>query len=130
MYTDSIADMLTRIKNALTAGHETVVMPHSKMRAAIAKILLDEKYVDAFEVIEAEPQKEMKITLKYEGSLPVVTGIKRVSKPGRRLYASAGQIPATLGGYGITILSTNKGVIADKEARQKNVGGEILCQVW
>jgi small subunit ribosomal protein S8 len=130
MYTDSIADMLIRIKNALTAGHEEVVMPHSKMKAAIAKILLDEKYIKKVEVIESDPQKEMKISLRYEGSLPAVSGVKRVSKPGRRLYASAGQIPVTLGGYGITILSTNQGVIADKEARQKNIGGEILCQVW
>ena len=130
MYTDSIADMLIRIKNALAAGHEEVVMPHSKMRAAIAEILLTEKYLNKVEVLDAKPQKQMKLSLKYEGSLPVVSGVKRVSKPGRRLYVPAGQIPVTLGGYGITILSTNQGVIADKEARQKNVGGEILCQVW
>jgi len=130
MYTDSIADMLIRIKNALTAGHEEVVMPHSKMKAAIAEILLNEKYIEKVEVIDSKPQKQMKLSLRYEGSLPAVSGVKRVSKPGRRLYASAGQIPVTLGGYGITILSTNQGVIADKEARQKNIGGEILCQVW
>jgi len=130
MYTDSIADMLIRIKNALAAGHEEVVMPHSKMRAAIAGILLDEKYLEKVEVLDSKPQKQMKLSLKYAGLLPAVSGVKRISKPGRRLYVSAGQIPATLGGYGITILSTNQGVIADKEARQKNVGGEILCQVW
>ena len=130
MYTDSIADMLIRIKNALTAGHEEVVMPHSKMKAAIAEILLNEKYLEKVEVIDSKPQKQLKLSLRYEGSLPAVSGVKRVSKPGRRLYASAGQIPVTLGGYGITILSTNQGVIADKEARQKNIGGEILCQVW
>lgn len=130
MYTDSIADMLIRIKNALTAGHNEVTMPHSKMREAIANILLTEKYISEVELIDVQPQKELKLSLKYEGSLPVVSGVKRVSKPGRRLYASSGQIPATLGGYGITILSTNQGVITDKEARQKNIGGEILCQVW
>lgn len=130
MYTDSIADMLIRIKNALAAGHEEVVMPHSKMKAAIAGILLDEKYLEKVEVLDSKPQKQMKLSLKYAGSLPVVSGVKRISKPGRRLYVSARQIPVTLGGYGITILSTNQGVIADKEARQKNVGGEILCQVW
>lgn len=130
MYTDSIADMLIRIKNAFTAGHEEVVMPHSKMKAAIAEILLTEKYLKKVEVIDSEPQKQMKLSLRYEGTLPAVSGVKRVSKPGRRLYASAGQIPVTLGGYGITILSTNQGVIADKEARQKKIGGEILCQIW
>lgn len=130
MYTDSIADMLIRIKNALAAGHEEVVMPHSKMKAAIAEILLTENYLDKVEVLDSKPQKQMKLALKYEGSLPAVSGVKRISKPGRRLYVPAGQIPVTLGGYGITILSTNQGVIADKEARQKNVGGEILCQVW
>ncbi len=130
MYTDSIADMLIRIKNALAAGHEEVVMPHSKMRAAIAGILLDEKYLDKVEVLDAKPQKQMKLSLKYTGLLPAVSGVKRVSKPGRRLYVSAAQIPPTLGGHGITILSTNQGVISDKEARQKNVGGEILCQIW
>lgn len=130
MYTDSIADMLIRIKNALAAGHQEVVMPHSKMKAAIAEILLNEKYLAKVEVLDSKPQKQMKLSLKYEGSLPAVSGVKRLSKPGRRLYVTAGQIPVTLGGYGITILSTNQGVIADKEARQKNVGGEILCQVW
>ncbi len=130
MYTDSIADMLIRIKNALTAGHEEVLVPHSKMKAAIAEILLTEKYINKIEVIDSKPQNQLKLSLRYEGSLPAVSGVKRISKPGRRLYASAGQIPVTLGGYGITILSTNKGVITDKEARQKNIGGEVLCQVW
>ncbi len=130
MYTDSIADMLIRIKNALTAGHEKVVVPHSKMKAAIAEILLKEKYIKKVEVIDSEPQKQIELSLRYEGSLPAVSEVKRLSKPGRRLYASAGQIPATLGGYGITILSTNQGLMTDKKARQKNIGGEILCQIW
>jgi len=130
MNTDSIADMLIRIKNALNAGHKEVVMPHSKMRVAIAEILLNEKYLEKVEVIDSKPQQQMKLLLRYVGSLPAVSGVKRISKPGRRFYVSAGQIPVTLGGYGITILSTNQGVIADKEARQKNVGGEILCQIW
>ena len=130
MYTDSIADMLIRIKNALTAGHQEVLVPHSKMKAAIAEILLTEKYLNKVEIVDSKPQKELKLSLRYEGLLPAVSGVTRVSKPGRRLYAPADKVPVTLGGYGITILSTNQGVMTDKEARQKNVGGEILCQVW
>jgi small subunit ribosomal protein S8 len=130
MSTDSIADMIIRIKNALTAGHKEVVIPHSKMKAAIAEILVNQKYVAGVESLDVQPQKQLKLSLRYEGSLPVISGVKRVSKPGRRLYAPAGQIPVTLGGYGITILSTNKGVMTDKQARQQNVGGEVLCQIW
>lgn len=127
---DSIADMLIRIKNALQARHKVVVMPHSKMRAAIAQILLDEGYLADLEVVEQEPQAELKLELRYVDSMSAITDVKRVSKPGRRLYTSSQKIPATLSGYGVTILSTNQGVISDKEARKKNVGGEILCQVW
>ena len=127
---DSIADMLIRIKNALQAGHEMLVMPHSKMRAAIAQILLDEGYLTDLEVIEQEPQAELKLKLRYVDSMPAITDVKRVSKPGRRLYTSSQKIPTTLSGYGVTILSTNQGVISDKEAKKKNVGGEIICQVW
>lgn len=105
-------------------------MPHSKMRAAIAQILLDEGYLADLEVVEQEPQAELKLELRYVDSMSAITDVKRVSKPGRRLYTSSQKIPATLSGYGVTILSTNQGVISDKEARKKNVGGEILCQVW
>ncbi len=127
---DSIADMLTRIKNALRAGHQQVVMPHSKLRAAIAQILVDEGYLKSLEVIKKEPQADLKLVLKYIDNTPAISQIKRVSKPGRRLYTSSQNIPASLGGYGLTILSTNQGVICDREARKKNVGGEILCQIW
>ena len=130
MITDSIADMLIRIKNALAAGHYEVVLPHSKIRVAIAKILVKENYIQSMESIKKTPQNQIKLKLRYEGSLPVISGVKRISKPGRRLYTSVNQIPVTLGGYGITILSTNQGILTDKEARLKNIGGEIICQIW
>lgn len=127
---DSIADMLTRIKNALRAGHKEVVMPHSKLREAIAQILVDEGYLNKSEVIKQEPQSELKLQLRYVDSMPAMTDVKRISKPGRRLYTSSQKIPASLGGYGVTILSTNQGIISGREAKKKNVGGEIICQVW
>lgn len=130
MTTDSIADMLIRIKNALAVGKSEVIIPHSKLKASIAEILVREKYVSKMEFLEMKPQGQIKIDLKYEGSLPVISGVKRVSKPGRRLYVPVNQIPVTLDGYGITLLSTNKGILTDKEARLKNVGGEIICQIW
>lgn len=127
---DSIADMLTRIKNALRAGHRQVIMPHSKLREAIAQILVDEGYLQSLKVIKKEPQADLELNLKYIDSTPAISEVKRISKPGRRLYTSSQNIPASLGGYGLTILSTNQGVISDREARKKNVGGEILCQIW
>lgn len=130
MYTDSIADMLTRIKNALSVGHEKVMMPHSKMKAAIAEILLTEKYIQGVEVVKQDPQDQLVVSLRYVDKLPAISGVKRVSKPGRRIYSGQKNIPPTLGGYGVTIVSTNQGVMTDKAARQKNVGGEVLCQVW
>lgn len=130
MTTDSIADMLIRIKNALATGKGEVMVPHSNLKEAIAQILVNEKYVTGMESLDTKPQKQMKISLRYQDSLPAISGVKRVSKPGRRLYASSGQIPVTLSGYGITVLSTNQGVLTDKEARKKNVGGEVICQIW
>jgi len=130
MSNDPIADMLIRIKNAHMAGHKEVVMPHSKMKQAIAQVLEENKYVERVEVIEKAPQNEIKLVLRYVGSLPAITEVKRISKPGRRLYASVNEIPEALGGYGITIVSTNKGVVTGQVARQNNVGGEILCQIW
>ncbi len=127
---DSIADMLTRIKNALKAGHQQVVMPHSKMREAIAQILVDEGYLQSSEVVKQEPQPELKLVLKYIDATPAISQVKRVSKPGRRLYTSSQNVPTSLGGYGLTILSTNQGVMSGRQARKKNVGGEVLCQVW
>jgi len=130
MTTDSIADMLIRIKNALAAGHKEVVIPHSKLKVAIAGILVKENYVEKMESIEVKSQNQIKLKLRYEGSLPAISGVQRVSKPGRRLYAPVNQIPVTLGGYGITVLSTSLGVLTDKEARLKNIGGEVICQIW
>ena len=128
--TDPIADMLARIKNALLAKHKQVVMPHSKVKEAIAKILADNNYIEGFEVVEKKPQSDLLLKLVYKGKLSMISGVKRVSKPGRRLYSTVDKVPSTLNGYGITIVSTSKGLLTDKEARQQNVGGELLCQVW
>ncbi len=133
--TDPIADMLTRIRNALMAGHESVEMPSSKMKVAIAKILKDEGYIEGFKVVPLKPQPQLVIRLKYVGKTlkerrPVITGLKRVSKPGRRIYTRAREIPWVRSGMGIAILSTPKGVITGQQARRLNVGGEIICYVW
>lgn len=128
--TDPIADMITRLKNSVMAGHREVVMPHSKMRKAIADILLENKYIDSVEVIEKKPQADLKIKLRYVDKTSAITDVKRLSKPGRRFYSPSAKIPSTLSGYGITIISTSKGLMIDKHARQQNVGGELLCQIW
>ena len=129
---DPIADMLTRIRNANTAKHDTVDVPASKMKLAIAQILLDEGYIKKFEVIEDGVFKTIHITLKYgaDKNEKIITGLKRISKPGLRIYAGKDELPTVLGGLGIAILSTNKGVITDKEARKLQVGGEVLAFVW
>lgn len=129
--TDPIADMLTRIRNANSSKHETVSVPSSKMKLAIAKILLDEGYIAGYEVIEDGLQGVIKITLKYAANkTKVITGLKRVSKPGLRVYASKEDMPRVLRGLGIAIVSTSKGIMTDKEARKNNVGGEVLAFVW
>ena len=129
--TDPIADMLTRIRNANDARHTTVDIPASKMKKAIADILLNEGYVKNVEVIEDKVQDIIRITLKYaENKQKVLTGLKRVSKPGLRSYASKDERPKVLKGLGIAIISTSKGVMTDKQARQENVGGEVLAFVW
>lgn len=112
------------------ANHTEVVVPYSKMKKALAEILQSEGYIESVEIIEGKPFAEIKMTLKYVGRMPAVSEVKRLSKPGRRLYATAGEIPKTLGGYGITIVSTNRGVMTDTNARKNNVGGELLCQIW
>jgi small subunit ribosomal protein S8 len=129
---DPIADMLTRIRNANTAKHDTVEIPSSKMKLAIADILLKEGYVKAVDVIENGNFKTIKITLKYGANKneKILTGLKRISKPGLRVYASKEDLPKVLGGLGIAIISTNKGVLTDKEARKENVGGEVLAFIW
>ena len=129
---DPIADMLTRIRNANTAKHDTVDVPASKMKLAIAKILLDEGYVTKYDVIEDGNFKTIHITLKYgsDKNEKIITGLKRISKPGLRVYANKEELPKVLGGLGIAIISTNQGVITDKEARKLSVGGEVLAFIW
>ena len=130
--TDPIADMLTRIRNANTAKHDTVDIPSSKMKLAIADILVKEGYIAKYELIEDGSFKTIRVTLKYgaDKNEKIITGLKRISKPGLRVYASAEELPKVLGGLGVAIISTNEGVMTDKEARQKNVGGEVLAFVW
>ena len=130
--TDPIADMLTRIRNANTAKHDTVDVPASKIKTEIARILLDEGYIKAYEIVEDGVVKTIKITLKYgaDKNQKVISGLKRISKPGLRVYAGVENTPKVLGGLGIAIISTNKGIVTDKEARAMNVGGEVLAFVW
>ena len=129
---DPIADMLTRIRNANTAKHDVVDVPASKMKIAIAEILLKEGYIKAYDVEEVGSFKTIHITLKYgkDKNEKVISGLKRISKPGLRVYANAEELPKVLGGLGVAIISTNKGVLTDKEARNANVGGEVLAFVW
>ena len=129
---DPIADMLTRIRNANTAKHDTVDVPASKMKIAIADILLDEGYIAKYDIVEDGNFKTMHITLKYgaDKNEKVISGLKRISKPGLRVYANSEEMPKVLGGLGTAIVSTNKGVITDKEARKLGVGGEVLCFIW
>ncbi|MCX8024237.1 MAG: 30S ribosomal protein S8 [Thermanaerothrix sp.] len=133
---DPIADMLTRIRNAIMAGHASVSMPNSKIKAEIARILKEEGYIEGYEIVEgAKPhERVLRIQLKYVGERrqrrPVISGLERVSRPGRRIYTRKRDIPWVLSGMGITILSTPKGIMTGQRARQLNVGGEILCKVW
>ena len=129
---DPIADMLTRIRNANSAKHDTVEVSSSKMKLAIAKILLDEGYIKSYELVDDGNFKTIKITLKYgaDKNDKIISGIKRISKPGLRVYASKDELPRVLGGLGVAIISTNQGVITDKEARKLKVGGEVLAFVW
>ncbi len=129
---DPIADMLTRIRNANTAKHDTVDVPASKMKLAIADILVDEGYIAKYDLVEDGNFKNMHITLKYGANKndKIITGIKRISKPGLRVYANKEELPKVLGGLGVAIISTNHGVITDKEARKLGVGGEVLAFIW
>ena len=130
--TDPIADMLTRIRNANTAKHDTVDVPASKIKTEIARILLDEGYIKAYEIVEDDVVKTIKITQKYgaDKNQKVISGLKRISKPGLRVYAGVENMPKVLGGLGIAIISTNKGIVTVKEARGKNGGGEEVAFVW
>ena len=129
---DPIADMLTRIRNANTAKHDTVDVPASKMKIAIANILVDEGYIAKYDLVEEGNFKTIRITLKYgkDKNEKIISGLKRISKPGLRVYANKEELPKVLGGLGIAIISTNKGVITDKEARAQGVGGEVLAFIW
>ncbi len=129
--TDPIADMLTRIRNANTSKHKTVDIPASNMKKAIAEILFEEGYIKAFEVIENENQGIIRITIKYdEKGSRVIAGLKRISKPGLRVYASSDELPKVLNGLGIALISTSKGIMTDKKAREQGIGGEVLAYIW
>jgi len=129
--TDPIADMLTRIRNALKASHESVDIPNSRMKANIAKILKSEGYIRNFKIIPDSRQGVLRVFLKYdEQKLPVISGIERVSKPSQRVYAGFDEIPGVLNQYGVNILTTSRGVMSDRDARRMRVGGEILCRIW
>jgi small subunit ribosomal protein S8 len=131
MMTDPIADMLTRIRNALLAGHDQVSMPASKVKAEIARILRDEGYLHDYRVIDRKPQGVLEIRLKYgPAGEKVINGLERVSKPGRRIYRGKESIPQVLGGLGITIVSTSQGILSGQAAQRRGVGGEVLCNVW
>ncbi|NLO37214.1 MAG: 30S ribosomal protein S8 [Clostridiaceae bacterium] len=128
--TDSIADMLTRIRNAGTAGHSQCEIPASNVKKAIAQILLDEGYISRVEAIADDKQGKLRITLKYAAKKPIISGIKRISRPGLRVYANKDELPRVLGGLGIAVISTSTGIMTDKKAREAGVGGEVLAYVW
>ncbi len=129
--TDPIADMLTRIRNANVAGHKTVDVPASKIKKSIAEILVEEGYINGFEVIDDNKQGMIRIDMKYgPENERIISGIKKISKPGLKVYAKATDVPRVLGGLGIAIISTSNGVISDKKARKLGVGGEVICYVW
>ena len=128
--TDPIADMLTRIRNAVRAKHTTVDVPYSKVKNQIANILLEEGFIADLELVENGVNKNIRITLKYKDSKSVIQGLKRISKPGLRIYAEKEELPRVLNGLGIAIISTSKGIVTDKVARKENVGGEVVAYIW
>jgi len=130
MVTDPIADLLTRVRNAAMARHDSVIIPASKMKIAVAKILKDEGFIADFTIVKGEPQRMIKITLKYIDKQPAFIGLERVSKPGLRIYSGKKEIPRVYGGLGIAVISTSKGLMTGQEAWKKNIGGEVLCYVW
>jgi len=129
--TDPIADMLTRVRNAIMAKHDSVLVPHSAMKVAIARILKEEGFIKDFEIVKDAPQRTLKIWLSYSGKKePVMTGLRRISKPGLRVYAKGREMPRVLGGLGVAIVSTPRGIMTSQQARQLNVGGEVICYIW
>lgn len=131
---DPIADMLTRMRNAQMREHPTVSIPHSKVKESIAKVLKDEGYISDFEVLSKKPQDVIQVTLKYKGGRrtrrPVITGIERVSRPGRRVYVGKTEIPWVLSGMGVAVVTTSRGIMTGQQARRQGIGGEVLCKVW
>ena len=130
MVTDPIADLLTRVRNAAMARHDSVNIPASKVKIVIAKILKDEGFIADYSIIKGEPQRTIKITLKYIDKQPAFIGLERVSKPGLRIYTGKKEIPRVYGGLGIAVISTSKGLMTGQQAWKKNIGGEVLCYVW
>lgn len=130
MVTDPIADLLTRVRNAAMAHHDSVNVPASKMKIAVAKILKEEGFIADYSIVKGEPERTIKITMKYIDKQPVFIGLERVSKPGLRIYSGKSEIPRVYGGLGISILSTSKGLMTGQDAWKKNLGGEVLCYVW
>jgi small subunit ribosomal protein S8 len=131
MMTDPIGDMLIRLKNALMARHKSVIVPASKMKLEIARILKEEGYIEDYKYIKEETQPKIEIILKYdENKRPIIAGVKRVSKPGRRIYKGYRDLPKVLDGFGIAIVSTSQGIMTDHEARKRKVGGEVICEIW
>lgn len=131
MQSDPIADMLTRIRNANMALHSETTMPSSNLKEQVARILSEEGFIDGYKVEDARVGKQLTVRLRYDGNRkPILAGIKRISKPGLRVYSSASDVPRVRGGIGISIVSTSDGVMTDREARRRNVGGEVLCKVW
>jgi small subunit ribosomal protein S8 len=129
--TDPIADMLTRIRNAVAVGHERVAMPASKLKVGIAQILVDEGFVDRYEVSEEGHHSQLELVLRYGARRePVIEGIKRISRPGHRVYKGARELPRVQGGLGVAVVSTSQGLLPDREARRRRLGGEVLCEVW
>lgn len=131
MMTDPIADMLTRIRNATAVGHDDVTMPSSKQKEEVARILTEEGFINRYDVAEAGPGKALTISLRYaDRHKPVIQGLRRISKPGHRIYRGAGQLPRVQGGLGVAVVSTSQGLLPDREARRRRLGGEIVCEVW
>ncbi|MFO7712357.1 MAG: 30S ribosomal protein S8 [Dehalococcoidia bacterium] len=128
--TDPIADMLTRIRNAIMVGHDAVLVPSSKMKLSIARILKEEGFIDRYEVLKGKPESMIKVHLKYAENQPAILGLERVSKPGLRVYAESRKIPRVYGGLGVAIVSTSKGIMTGRVAWRQHLGGEILCYVW
>ncbi len=129
--TDPIADMLARIRNAYRVHHKKVEVPASKIKLAIAKILKEEGYIEDYQFVQEGPQGKIEIILKYdENKRPVIAGMRRISKPGRRVYVKKEELPKVMGGYGIAIISTSQGILTDEEARKRGIGGEVICEVW